>query len=49
MSRLELDEFADVSLLEGELEWVMKVIDSPKEPISGVMGQGSLQDASCKG
>jgi hypothetical protein len=35
----ELEQLKDIPLLEGELEWIMKVIDSPKETITSVIGQ----------
>ena len=37
MNLVELDELRDIPVLEGELEWVMRVIDSPEESVSTVI------------
>jgi hypothetical protein len=39
MNLVELDELRDIDVLEGELEWVMRVIDSPEESVSTVIRQ----------
>ena len=39
MNLVELDELRDIPVLEGELEWAMRVIDSPEESISTVIRQ----------
>ena len=49
MNKDEIDELDDIPVLEGELEWVMKVIDSPKETITGVLRQSPLEDGTSKG
>jgi hypothetical protein len=42
----ELEQLKDIPVLEGELEWVMKVIDSPEETITSVLRKSSLEDDS---
>jgi hypothetical protein len=39
MNLVELDELRDIPVLEGELEWIMRVIDSPEESVSTVIRQ----------
>ena len=39
MDKEELELLKDIPVLEGELEWIMKVIDSPEETITSVIGQ----------
>lgn len=46
MNLVELDELRDIPVLEGELEWVMRVIDSPEESISSVIRQLSSKNDS---
>ena len=49
MNLVELDELEllkDIPILEGELEWVMRVIDSPKESVSTVIRQLSSENDS---
>ena len=46
MNLVELDELRDIPVLEGELEWVMRVIDSPEESISTVIRQLSSENDS---
>lgn len=48
MDKKELEKLKDIPVLEGELEWVLKVIDSPEETITGVLRQGSLEDDTSK-
>ena len=48
MNKDEIDELDDIPVLEGELEWVMKVIDSPKETITGVVGKFPSNNDSTK-
>ncbi len=48
MNKDEIDELDDIPVLEGELEWVMKVIDSPKETITGVVREFSSKNNSTK-
>lgn len=48
MDKEELERLKDIPVLEGELEWVMKVIDSPEETITGVLRQSSLKDDSAE-
>jgi len=44
----ELELFKDIPVLEGELEWVIKVIDSPEETITRVLRNSSLKNNSGK-
>ena len=44
MNLVELDELRDIPVLEGELEWVMRVIDSPEESVSTVIRQLSSKN-----
>ena len=46
MNLVELDELRDIPVLEGELEWVMRVIDSPEESVSTVIRQLSSENDS---
>ena len=46
MNLVDLDELRDIPVLEGELEWVMRVIDSPEESISTVIRQLSSENDS---
>jgi hypothetical protein len=49
MNLVELDELEllkDIPILEGELEWVMRVIDSPEESVSTVIRQLSRENDS---
>ena len=46
MNLVELDELRDIPILEGELEWVMRVIDSPEESVSTVIRQLSSENDS---
>ena len=48
MDKEELELLKDIPVLEGEFEWVMKVIDSPEETITGVLRQSSLKDGTSK-
>lgn len=48
MDKEELELLKDIPVLEGELEWVMKVIDSPKETITGVVGKFSSKNNPTK-
>jgi hypothetical protein len=48
MTKDEIDELDDIPVLEGELEWVMKVIDSPEETITGVVWKFSSNNDSTK-
>lgn len=48
MNKDEIDELDDIPVLEGELEWVMKVIDSPKETITGVVREFPSNNDSTK-
>ena len=49
MVKDELELLKDIPLLEGELEWIMKVIDSPEETITSVLRESSLKDGTSKG
>ena len=44
MDRNELELLKDMPVLEGELEWVIKVIDSPPESITSVIRQLSSKN-----
>jgi hypothetical protein len=44
MDKDELELLKDIPLLEGELEWVIKVIDSPPESVTGVIRQLSSKN-----
>ena len=44
MDKDELELLKDIPVLEGELEWVIKVIDSPPESIPSVIGQLSSKN-----
>ena len=46
MNLVELDELRDIPVLEGELEWVMRVIDSPEESVATVIRQLSSENDS---
>ena len=48
MNKDEIDDLDDIPILEGELEWVMKVIDSPKETITGVVREFPSNNDSTK-
>lgn len=48
MDKEELEVFKDIPILEGELEWVIKVMDSPEEAITSVLRQSSLKDGTSK-
>lgn len=48
MDKDELELLKDIPVLEGELEWVMKVIDSPEETITGVVREFSSKNNSTK-
>lgn len=44
MHKDELELLKDIPTLEGELEWVMKVIDSPPESVTSVIRQLSSKN-----
>jgi len=44
MDKNELELLKDIPVLEGELEWVIKVIDSPPESITSVIRQLSSKN-----
>ena len=44
MDKDELELLKDIPVLEGELEWIMKVIESPPESIAGVIRQLSSKN-----
>ena len=46
--KAELEQLKDIPVLEGELEWIMKVIDSPEETITSVLRKSSLEDGTSK-
>jgi hypothetical protein len=46
MNPIELDELRDIPILEGELEWVIKVIDSPEESVTTIVRQLSSENDS---
>ena len=46
MNPIELDELRDIPVLEGELEWVIKVIDSPEESVTTIVRQLSSENDS---
>ena len=50
MDKDEISELDDIPVLEGELEWVMKVIDElqSKESVSGVVREFSSKNNSTK-
>ena len=50
MDKDEIDELDDIPVLEGELEWVMKVIDEvqSKESVSSVVREFSSKNNSTK-
>ena len=50
MDKDEINELDDIPVLEGELEWVMKVIDEvqSKESVSGVVREFSSKNNSTK-
>lgn len=48
MDKDELERLKDIPVLEGELEWVIKVMDSPKETITGILGQSPFKDDSAE-
>jgi len=46
MNPIELEELRDIPILEGELEWVIKVIDSPEESVTTIVRQLSSENDS---
>jgi hypothetical protein len=42
----ELELLKDIPVLEGELEWVIKVIDSPEESVTTIVRQLSSENDS---
>ena len=46
MNPIELEELRDMPILEGELEWVIKVIDSPEESVTTIVRQLSSENDS---
>jgi hypothetical protein len=44
MDKDELELLKDIPVLEGELEWVIKVIDSPPKTMPSVIGQLSSKN-----
>jgi hypothetical protein len=43
---IELELLKDIPVLQNELDWVIKVIDSPPESVTSVIGQLSSKNDS---